>query len=103
VREQVAKALVYEGKILAAQGELGMATDLYDEVVGCFGQDASPGVCLQVAQALLCKSEIVEDEAEAVAICDEVVRRYGEDASPDICRVITLARALKDELLAKQG
>ena len=57
---------------------------LYDEVVRRFGNDKSPGVRAQVAEALLSKGSALMRRykaEEAIAIYDEVVRRFGNDST----------------------
>jgi tetratricopeptide (TPR) repeat protein len=86
-----AKSRIYIGALLAEQGRLQDASNVYDEVVRRFGDDPTPIVREKVAGAMYNKAFVfrpLDRRVEEVEAYDAVVRRFGDDATPGIREIV---------------
>jgi tetratricopeptide (TPR) repeat protein len=97
IQGRVAGALFNKGVALSKQGKTGEEMAVYEEVERRFGnkKDASPGVRVLVAKALLQKGIMFgrrnETKRKAIAVYEEVERRFGKNDSRSVLVLVAIA------------
>jgi tetratricopeptide (TPR) repeat protein len=87
-------AYSFKGRALQSEGKYEEAIAVFDEIVQRFGNDTSPAMREQAAEALVRKANLLyilpfkgkalRSEGKYEAVYDEVVQRFGNDDSPEV-------------------